>query len=263
MELLSRRSCTNFQNAAEIRAGNPLSGLLRGNQATEEKPTMLFSLRRSMEGLRSLPSFELCSGVRIRMLWNEKPDMGILDIIKNALEAPNRQVEERMATANARLMEAGVRLKLRTWMEKHKYVTHEAMILRGMHELSPADVVKPIVLVEGKYEGYLMEFIEGVNLYRQPEWLTRQVLERVPGWLEELLYRIHQAGITHCDIREDNMMATEAGRLAIIDPIFRDASREKRVWYDNAAFEVLKRRMVVRVEQGYERYLATLPWGSS
>ena len=263
MELLSQRSGANFQGTVECRAENPLSGLLRGSRATAEKPALRFSLRRSMEELKDLPSFELCSGVRIRMLWNENPEMGILDIIKGTLEAPGKQVEERMAAANARLMEAGVRLKLRTWMEKHKYVTHEAMILSGMYELSPTDVVKPMMLVEGKYEGYLMEFIEGVNLYRQPEWLTRQVLERVPGWLEGLLSRMHQAGITHCDIREDNTMATEAGRLAIIDPIFRDASREKRIWYDNTALAVLKRRMIVRVEQGYERYLATLPWGTS
>jgi len=94
---------------------------------------------------------------------------------------------------------------------------------RILAQLNHKNIVKVYSLFRELNTVYLvMEFLEGHSLgveleYRNHAAVSSRLVKKIIGALVDALFLSHQSGIYHLDIKPDNIMLTEDGRIVLLD----------------------------------------------
>lgn len=103
----------------------------------------------------------------------------------------------------------------------------EYLHLKKLHSILPDNVAKPFVMILDQFNlfgGYLLENIPGPTLR---DVLSLEFYERygsgyfidLSNQLKCIISKLHAAGITHGDIKDDNIMVAYGNKLKLIDPL--------------------------------------------
>lgn len=137
--------------------------------------------------------------------------------------------------------------------EKGTYIKKEFEKLNKLYTIDPEHTVKPYALVLDycnnslKCTGYLMEFVEGVDL--SDYMIDYSIRNRVRDYsimcqIKDAIFKFHSNGDYHGDIHENNIRITKNYKVKMIDPyIWEEKSNKSRIKLDNEEVRVLSRLM--------------------
>ncbi len=133
-------------------------------------------------------------------------------------------------------------------------IKEEYLRQNELHSVDPEHTARPYALVLDdsgnslKPIGYLMEFIDGVDLsdyMRDAKARNNRADSSIISQLEKTVSKFHSRGLYHGDIHENNIRVTNDHKIKMIDPyVWHNRSGEFCVNVDNDEVSVLAKMML-------------------